>query len=76
VNLPARFDVDALRMLRRARDMIDRDYAEPLDIATLAAAAGYCPDHFIRAFRSAYGETPGRYLTRRRSSTRNSWAAR
>ena len=55
-----------MRQLRRARDRMDRDYAEPLEIATLAALAGYAPEHFIRAFRAAYGETPGRYRTRRR----------
>ena len=59
-------DVSALRALRRARDRIDRDYAETLDIAELAAATGYSRAHFIRAFRAAYGETPGRYRTRRR----------
>jgi AraC-like DNA-binding protein len=59
-------DVSSLRMLRRARDRIDRDYAEPIPIPALAAGAGYSREHFIRAFRSAYGETPGRYRTRRR----------
>jgi AraC-like DNA-binding protein len=59
-------EVGTLRALRRARDRIDRDYAEPLDIAALAAGAGYSPAHFIRAFHAAYGETPGRYRTRRR----------
>lgn len=59
-------DVEALRQLRRARDRIDRDYAEPLPIATLAAGAGYSAEHFIRAFRRAYGQTPGRYRTARR----------
>jgi AraC-like DNA-binding protein len=58
--------ITALRALRRARDQIDRDYAGPVDIATLAADAGYSPGQFIRAFRSVYGETPGRYRTRRR----------
>jgi len=52
-------DMSALRMLRQARDRIDRDYAEPVGIASLAAAAGYSPAHLIRAFRAAYGETPG-----------------
>jgi AraC-like DNA-binding protein len=52
--------------LRRARDRIDRDYAEPVDIGSLAAEAGYSLWHFIRAFRNAYGETPGHYRTRRR----------
>ena len=56
----------ALRMLRQARDRIDRDYAEPVGIPALAAAAGYSTTHFIRAFHAAYGETPGAYRTRRR----------
>jgi AraC-like DNA-binding protein len=59
-------DVATLQMLRRARDRIDRDYADPIDIPALAAGAGYSREHFIRAFRTAYGETPGRYRTRRR----------
>jgi len=58
--------VIALRMLRRAKDRIDRDYAEPVGIDSLAAEAGYSLAHFIRAFRAAYGETPGAYRTRRR----------
>lgn len=58
--------VNSLRALRRARDRIDRDYAEPLDIATLAAEAGYSLGQFIHAFEASYGETPGRYRTRRR----------
>ncbi len=59
-------DVSSLQMLRRARDRIDRDYADQIDIPALAAGAGYSREHFIRAFRAAYGETPGRYRTRRR----------
>src|SRR5215470_3992491 len=59
-------DVTALRMLRRAKDRIDRDYAEPVGIDSLAAEAGYSLAHFIRAFCAAYGETPGAYRTRRR----------
>ncbi len=59
-------DVTALRMLRRAKDRIDRDYAEPVGIDSLAAEASYSLAHFIRAFRAAYGETPGAYRTRRR----------
>jgi AraC-like DNA-binding protein len=58
--------VSSLRALRRARDRIDRDYAEQLDIAALAGEAGYSLGQFIRAFDAAYGETPGRYRTRRR----------
>jgi AraC-like DNA-binding protein len=63
VNRP---DTNTLRILRRARDVIDRDYASPLSVSVLAAGAGYSSAHFIRAFHAAYGETPGRYLTRRR----------
>jgi AraC-like DNA-binding protein len=59
-------NVGSLRTLRRARDQIDRAYATPLDISALAASVGYSREHFIRAFRDAYGETPGRYRTRRR----------
>ncbi|MBV9381105.1 MAG: helix-turn-helix transcriptional regulator [Streptosporangiaceae bacterium] len=59
-------DVASLRALRKARDRIDRDYADRIGIAALAEGAGYSREHFIRAFRSAYGETPGHYRTRRR----------
>jgi AraC-like DNA-binding protein len=59
-------DVSSLRMLRQARDRIDRDYAEDISVPALAAGAGYSREHFIRAFQAAYGETPGRYRTRRR----------
>ena len=52
--------------MRRARDRIDRDYAEQLPIAALAAEAGYSLGQFIRAFEAAYGETPGQYRSRRR----------
>jgi AraC-like DNA-binding protein len=55
-----------LPALRRARDMIDRDYAAPLDLETLAREAGYSRYHFARAFAAAYGEPPRGYLTRRR----------
>ena len=58
--------MNGLRALRRARDRIDRDYAQRLAIATLATEAGYSLGQFIRAFDAAYGETPGRYRTRRR----------
>jgi hypothetical protein len=59
-------DVTSLRMLRKARDRINRDYREEIGIAALASGAGYSREHFIRALRAAYGETPGRYRTRRR----------
>jgi AraC-like DNA-binding protein len=55
-----------LPALRRARDLIDREYASPLDLDTLSRAAGYSRFHFARAFAAAYGETPRAYLTRRR----------
>jgi AraC-like DNA-binding protein len=50
----------------RARDAMDRDYAKPLDIATLARIAIVSEAHFIRTFRATFGETPHRYLQRRR----------
>jgi AraC-like DNA-binding protein len=58
--------VFTLPALRRARDLIDLRYAEPLDVAALAREAGYSRFHFARAFAAAYGETPRAYLTRRR----------
>jgi AraC-like DNA-binding protein len=59
-------DVSSLRMLRLARDRIDRDYPGQVGIPELAEQAGYSTGHFIRAFRAAYGQTPGRYRTQRR----------
>lgn len=59
-------NVVSLRALRRAKDRIDRNYAEPISIPALAQSAGYSREHFIRAFTDAYGQTPGRYRTRRR----------
>ena len=50
----------------RARDAMDRAYAEPLDVAALARVAHVSPAHFIRSFRATFGETPHRYLQRRR----------
>jgi AraC-like DNA-binding protein len=58
--------VDLLTHLRRARDHIDRHYREDLDLDRLAAVAGVSKYHFARSFETAYGETPIRYLTRRR----------
>ena len=52
--------------LRRARDLMDREYALPLDVPTLARAALMSPAHFSRQFRAAYGETPYGYLMTRR----------
>ena len=55
-----------LAHLRRARDLIDREYARPLDVATLARAALMSTAHFSRQFRATYGETPYAYLMTRR----------
>jgi AraC-like DNA-binding protein len=55
-----------LAHLRRARDLMDREYARPLDVATLARAALMSSAHFSRQFRAAYGETPYAYLMTRR----------
>jgi AraC-like DNA-binding protein len=55
-----------LAHLRRARDLIDRQHAEPLDVPTMARAALMSPAHFSRRFRAAYGETPYAYLMTRR----------
>src|SRR4249919_400543 len=52
--------------LRRARDLIDREYARPLDVSALARAALMSSAHFSRQFRAAYGETPYGYLMTRR----------
>lgn len=57
---------DLLQNLRRSRDLVDRCYHKPLDLSMLASAAGVSKYHFTRAFAEAYGETPIRYLTRRR----------
>ena len=52
--------------LLRAKDVIDRRYAQELDVATLARAAHASPAHFSRSFKRAFGETPHKYLQRRR----------
>jgi AraC-like DNA-binding protein len=57
---------DLNRRLLRARDAMDRAYAEPLDVPAVAAVAYISPAHFIRCFRAVFGETPHRYLQRRR----------
>ena len=54
------------RHLLRARDAMDRSYAQPLDIPALAKVAYVSEAHFIRTFRATFGETPHRYLQRRR----------
>jgi len=57
---------DFNRRLLRARDAMDRAYAEPLNVAAVAAVAHVSPAHFSRSFRVVFGETPHRYLQRRR----------
>jgi transcriptional regulator GlxA family with amidase domain len=57
---------DANRRLLRARDAMDGSYAQPLDVPTLARIAHVSEAHFIRTFRATFGETPNRYLQRRR----------
>lgn len=57
---------DCNRRMLRARDAMDRAYAEPLDIPALARIAAVSEAHFIRTFRATFGETPHRYLQRRR----------
>lgn len=58
--------IDDLVRLRRARDTMDRDYAQPLDVPALAKAALMSTGHFARSFRAAYGESPYSYLMTRR----------
>jgi len=57
---------DTNRAMLRARDVMDRSYASPLDVPTLARIAYVSEAHFIRTFRATFGETPNRYLQRRR----------
>ncbi|XVU22599.1 helix-turn-helix transcriptional regulator [Actinoplanes sp. CA-054009] len=59
-------ELEDLRRLRRARDVMDRDYAQPLDVPALARVALMSPGHFSRSFRGAFGETPYSYLMTRR----------
>jgi AraC-like DNA-binding protein len=57
---------DLNRRMLRARDAMDRAYAEPLDIRAVASVAHVSEAHFIRCYRAVFGETPHRYLQRRR----------
>ena len=63
------------RRLLRARDAMDRTYAEPLDVPALARIARVSEAHFIRTFHATFGETPHRYLQRRRVE-RSMWLLR
>lgn len=57
---------DTNRRMLRARDAMDRAYAQPLDVPALARIAFVSQAHFVRTFRGVFGETPHRYLQRRR----------
>jgi AraC-like DNA-binding protein len=59
-------DPAELARLRRARDLLDREYARPLDVPAMARTALMSTAHFSRRFREAYGETPYGYLQTRR----------
>ena len=58
--------LQTLALLRRARDLMDREYARPLDVPAMASTALMSPAHFSRQFKAAYGETPYGYLMTRR----------
>nr|WP_234986615.1 helix-turn-helix transcriptional regulator [Demequina sp. NBRC 110055] len=66
MTTPAEQRLRDLALLRRARDRMDRDHAQPLDVEQVAAGVGMSAGHFSRSFRAAYGETPYAYLMTRR----------
>ncbi|WP_432494916.1 helix-turn-helix transcriptional regulator [Kineococcus auxinigenes] len=59
-------ELEDLVRLRRVRDLIDREHAQPLDVPALARVALMSPGHFSRSFRAAFGESPYSYLMTRR----------
>lgn len=61
-----RLHLRELSLLRRARDRVDRDYAQPLDVEALARAAHMSAGHFSQKFKQAFGESPYSYLMTRR----------
>jgi len=63
---PAAQNLRDLALLRRVRDRIDREYAQPLDVEALARGANMSAGHLSRQFRQAYGESPYSYLMTRR----------
>jgi AraC-like DNA-binding protein len=62
----SRVTEDRNRRMLRARDTMDRGFAQPLDVQALARVAYVSPAHFSRQFRATFGESPHRYLQRRR----------
>ena len=64
--MPAGPDLADLARLRRVRDRIDREYAQPLDVEALARVAHMSAGHFSREFKLAFGESPYSYLMTRR----------
>jgi AraC-like DNA-binding protein len=62
----SRVTEDRNRRMLRARDTMDRAFAEPLDVPAVARVAHVSPAHFSRQFRATFGESPHRYLQRRR----------
>ena len=61
-------NLEDLARLRRVRDRIDREYAQPLDVEALARDAHMSAGHFSREFKLAFGESPYSYLLTRRNS--------
>ncbi len=66
MSAPIRVPGDVLVHLRRARDHVDRHYADPLELAGMARVAGLSKFHFHRLFAATYGITPAAYLSQRR----------
>jgi len=64
-SINSHFENDNRRLLR-ARDLMDREYWNDLDMKSLGQVAAMSRAHFIRSFKEAFGETPHRYLQRRR----------
>jgi AraC-like DNA-binding protein len=63
---PGRLSIEEAGQPRRARHLLDREYARPLDVPAMAQRRVHSPSHFTQLFRAAYGESPYRYLSTRR----------
>lgn len=66
VGAPLAVNAEQALHLRRAKDLVDRAYAQPLDVVALARHAHLSPGHFARRFKDAFGETPHQYVLTRR----------